>query len=88
MDDPETFVRVAPDCPVDRAVVPVVRGDRKPIHVLQYELLTESPYTLSHEDLIYEVHVRHKGVPPGDATRAELLSKSHPCLRASALPKK
>jgi hypothetical protein len=88
MDDPETFVQVAPDCPVDRAVVPVARGVRKPIHVLQYELLTESPYSLSHEDLLYEVHVRHKGLTPGKEVRDTLLAKPHPCLRASALTKK
>jgi len=85
---------VASDCPATRGVVPVGRGDRKPIHVLQYELLSERPYRLTHADLLFEVHVRHKAIPSDKLkacdrnTREELLNKPHPCLRASLLPKK
>lgn len=90
MTERDLFVQVAPDCPVDRSVVPAVRGDRKSIHVLQYELLTGHPYTLSLEDLIFEVHVRHKEIPKADwpEARAQLFSRPHPCMRASMLPKK
>jgi hypothetical protein len=90
----DTFIKVATDCPTDRGVVPVARGDRKPIHVLQYELLAAHPYRYTHGDLLFEVHARHKAIPAaelrtlGAAIRAELLSKPHPCLRASLLPKK
>jgi hypothetical protein len=90
----DTFIRVATDCPATRGVVPVARGDRKPVHVLQYELLSESPYRYTHGDLLFEVHVRHKAIPAEEVKarareiRAELLAKPHPCLRASLLPKK
>lgn len=88
------FIRVSTDCPADRGIVPVAKGDRKPIHVLQYELLAESPYRYTHEDLIWEVHIRHKGLAEAELEaraaeiRAELFAKPHPCLRASLLPKK
>jgi hypothetical protein len=89
-----TFIQVASDCPATSGVVPVGRDDRKPIHVLQYELLADQPYRLTHADLLFEVHVLHKAVTPdelaerGAEIRAELLEKPHPCLRASLLPKK
>lgn len=89
-----TFIQVAPDCPVTRSVVPTARNESKPIHVIQYELLSEYPYRFTHEDLLFEVHIRHKGIASDDlAARrveiwAELFQKKHPCLRASMLPKK
>jgi hypothetical protein len=90
----DTFITVASDCPVVRGVIPVGKDNRKPVHVLQYELLAERPYGHTHADLLFEVHVRHKSVPAeeiearGEEIRAELLARPHPCLRASLLPKR
>ncbi|KQL46088.1 hypothetical protein AN963_13915 [Brevibacillus choshinensis] len=91
----DTFVQVAQDCPVTVGVVPTTKKNAKPsIHMIQYELLSASPYHYTLEDLIYEVHIRHKEIPVeqveqhGDRIRAELFQKSHPCMRASMLPKK
>ncbi|WP_438447611.1 DUF6157 family protein [Gorillibacterium sp. sgz5001074] len=90
-----SFVLVSPDCPVEHSVEPVVKKDAKPsVHALQYELLSSKPYRYTLDDLIYEVHIRHKEIPAelveaeGERIREELLSKSHPCMRASMLPKK
>lgn len=89
-----TFVQVSKDCPVSRAVVPVARGQRTPIHLIQYDLLSQDPYTYTHQELIFEVHVRRKGIEPSErqARRAEiwqaLFKKGHPCLRTSALTKR
>lgn len=89
------FVKVAPDCPASAGVVPPVKEDAKPsVHALQYMLLSEHPYRYTLDDLIYEVHIRHKAIPleqlelEGAAIREELFRKSHPCMRASMLPKK
>lgn len=89
-----TFIQVADDCPVRSGVVPRAKGEAKSIALLQYELLSEHPYRYTHEDLVFEVHVRHKGVAVGgpdgacaETIRAELFAKSQPCLRASPLPK-
>ena len=90
----DTFIRVATDCPATCGVVPVAKGDHKPVHVLQYELLSEHPYRYTHADLLFEVHVRHKAIPADEREvrvqeiRAELLGKPHPCLRGSLLPKR
>ncbi|HEX6985448.1 MAG TPA: DUF6157 family protein [Planctomycetaceae bacterium] len=90
----DTFILVAPDCPVTSAVVPVAKGERIPVHVLQYDLLTAEPYRYTHEDLVFETFVRREGITAADARarsaeiRAELFRKPHACLRASALPKR
>ncbi|SIN83914.1 hypothetical protein SAMN05444166_1205 [Singulisphaera sp. GP187] len=90
----DTFIQVASDCAVKCGVIPIAKGEHKSIPVLQYELLSTHPYRYTHDDLLYEVHVRHKSVPAEEqkvraqAIRAELLAKPHPCLRASLLPKK
>lgn len=89
-----TFIKVSDDCPVHNSEIPVSKGDKKFAHVLQYELLTSNPYTYGHEELIYEVFVRHKQIPEAtiitdaERIRMELFSKDHPCLRASALIKR
>lgn len=82
----DTFILVADDCPVTTSAVPKPRGTKPTIPVLQYELLSQHPYTYTQQDVIYEVHRRHKG---SDAlSRDELLSTPQPCLRASPLAKK
>lgn len=86
-----TFITVAPDCPVTEGVVPPVRGARKPMHVIQYELISEAPYALTQEDVLWKTHVRHKGLSESEATpeaRRAFLAKPRACLRASALPKR
>jgi len=89
-----TFIMVAPDCPATTGEVPVARGETKSVPVIQYELLSQHPYRFTQDELIFEVHVRHKGIPKAEATRRrvaiwkELSGKPHPCLRASMLPKR
>lgn len=58
-----TFIRVAEDCPEETGVTPMSCRTLPPTHVIQYELLTNEPYKYNHEELLYEVHVRHKQIP-------------------------
>lgn len=88
-----TFILVSQDCPVDTAEVPLPRGVSKPMHLIQYELLQEQPYQYDHEQLIFEVHLRHKDLQSlaADEKKAlweDMFSKGHPCMRASALVKR
>jgi hypothetical protein len=90
----ETFIQVAPDCPVSSAVVPVAKGAGKSVPVLEYELLSGAPYKYTMEELLFEVHVRRSAVPAGElkarreALWAEFFAKPRACLRASTLAKK
>jgi hypothetical protein len=88
-----TFVTVAADCPVEAAETPPRKDENPSVAALQFELLQARPYELTLEDLIYEVHRRREH--PGKLTavqakqiRTVLFSKSHPCMRASPLPKR
>lgn len=92
MEIKDTFVQVAPDCPVTVGVVPTATANTKPsIHLIQYELLSACPYRFTIDELIYEVHLRHKEIPvphtkqERDTIWGELFQKSHPCMRASML---
>jgi len=87
-----TFIHVSADCPVDHSEIPKEKNGKKPVHLIQYELLTKNPYKYDHEHLIFEVYLRHKGLQPAKDEQKELweqlFSKGHPCLRASALIKR
>jgi hypothetical protein len=85
-------VQVAQDCPVTVSVVPTANKNTKPsIHVIQYNLLSAHPYRFTLEDLIYTSG--RKIIPAAQVEQegdriAGLFQKSHPCMRASMLPKK
>ncbi len=89
-----TFIEISPDSSADKASVPTSTRKKKPAHIIQYELLTENPYTFNHEELVFEVYVRHKEIPSAELKQNrdklwhELHSKGHPCMRASTLAKK
>ncbi|MEZ4866139.1 MAG: DUF6157 family protein [Caldilineaceae bacterium] len=90
----DTFIQVASDCPVTRSVIPVAKGEKKPLHLIQYELLTAQPYAYNHEELTFAVYVCHKAIPAAEVAArrdelwAELFQKGHPCMRASMLTKR
>ncbi|MGM0882367.1 MAG: DUF6157 family protein [Bacillota bacterium] len=90
----DTFITVAPDCPAERGMVPPDKKSGKTKPGIEYELVATSPYTYTQEQLLYEVHVRHKEISPevlaerGTQLRDEFFQKPMACLRASMLPKK
>jgi hypothetical protein len=90
----QTFIIVAPDSTVSEGLVPPAKKEGVTKPRIEYELLSSSPYTYTQEELIYEVHIRHKSISEeelkakGTQIRDELFQKSHPCMRASMLPKK
>ena len=94
LDNQNTFVSVSPDCPATAGTVPQAKGGKQTIATLEYGLLTEKPYHYTLPELIFEVHVRHKEIPPAERKKNRqaiwdtLFSKNHACMRASALPKR
>lgn len=89
----ETLIAVADDCPVGESQVPPDRPGTKTVARLQYELLSEHPGALTQEDVLFQTWLlRQEGPRPSEAETARLreafFSKSHPCLRASPLPKR
>ncbi|MGI8589129.1 MAG: DUF6157 family protein [Chloroflexia bacterium] len=89
----QTLIAVAEDCPVAESVVPVERGAKKTVAALQYEMLADSPYVHTQEDVLFNTWLARQEIPEksdaeGAEMRAEFFAKSQACLRASPLPKK
>ncbi|USB31909.1 DUF6157 family protein [Paenibacillus sp. YPG26] len=89
-----TFIVVAPDCPVTASKIPVSSRAKKTAYEIEFDLLSGNPYRYNEKELIYEIHIRHKELEEAyvlnhaDEIWEELFRKPHPCLRASQLPKK
>ena len=89
-----TFITVSPDCPAEFGTVPPDKKGGRTKPSLEYELAAGQPYGYTQEELMFEVHVRHKEIAPeelearGAEIRNEFFSKPMACLRASMLPKK
>ena len=90
----DTFITVAPDSTAKEGIAPPARGEAPTIPQLEFELLSKSPGTWTQQELQFAVHLRREGIAAAEAKsrHGELweafFSKSHACLRASALPKK
>ncbi len=87
----DTFIQAAADSLASAGTIPPIKGDKKTVAVVQYELLSEQPYTYTQEEVLFETHLRHKGLTPEEAERGrlweEFFAVPKACLRASSLPK-
>ncbi len=85
-----TLITVADDCPVTEAVVPP-RNDAKPtIAAEQYRLISEHPYGLTSEEVIFQIYADKQAIPEDErpAAREGYFSVSWACMRTSPLAKK
>jgi hypothetical protein len=48
-----TLIEVADDCPASEGQVPRARGGKKTKAVVEYDLLSEHPYTYTEEDIAF-----------------------------------
>ncbi|MGO2519789.1 MAG: DUF6157 family protein [Microbacterium sp.] len=84
----DTFIAVSEDCPIDHGVEPPI-AENLSIAALHYRLISERPYELTSDDILFETHALRKGIDSDDAAaRAEFFSKGQPCLRSSPLGKR
>lgn len=81
-----TLILVSEDCDAPAGQVP---GRAGTVAALQYEMLKDAPYTMTSDDLVFEVHAHRTGIAEAgrEAARAVFFSKGQPCLRASPLVK-
>jgi hypothetical protein len=90
----DTFITTAPDCPAESGLKPPAKKDGLTKAGIEFELVANQPYAYTQEELLYQVHIRHKGIPEeeleakGTQIRDEFFQKPMPCMRASMLPKK
>ena len=85
-----TLIEIATDCPVTLGDIPPIRGNKKSVANYQYEMLVDSPYQYSSDDVLFTVFALRKGISEEDwpAAREAFFSKDQPCFRASPLPKR
>ena len=86
----DTLIEIADDCPATKAEVPHAKGGKKTKAVLEYEMIANHPYTDTEEDLAFEIYAVLHNIPKvmWSKERQKFLSKGHPHLRVSALPKR
>lgn len=84
-----TFIEVAEDCPSNQGTVPPLRGNKKSIANLQFDMLHEQPYVYTSDEVLFGVYALRKQIS-SDAlaeAREQFFSKGQPCFRASPLTK-
>jgi hypothetical protein len=81
-----TFITVAPDSAAKAGQRP---AKAETIAGMQYSLLQETPYKLTSDDLLFEVHARRNAIADADRAheRQAFLAKPQACLRTSPLVK-
>jgi hypothetical protein len=85
-----TLITVADDCAVTEAVVPP-RNDAKPtVAAEQYRLISEHPYGLTSEEVIFQIYADKHAIPEDErpAAREEYFSVGRACMRTSPLAKR
>ncbi|MBT2485174.1 MULTISPECIES: DUF6157 family protein [unclassified Microbacterium] len=84
-----TFIAVAPDCPVVVAEAPPVTATPT-VAALQFELISEHPYEMTSDEILFAVHAIRNSI--SEAERAvgweRFFAKDQACLRASPLGKR
>ena len=85
-----TLIEIAEDCPVMVGEIPPLRGNKKSVANLQFELLQAHPYEFSSDNVLFSVFATRKEIPQEALAeqRAIFFSKGQPCFRASPLTKR
>ncbi len=84
-----TFIAVAPDCPVEAGTPPPSRKTPSASE-RAFAMVFAAPYAHTSDDVLFTVFADRKNIPPEqrDAARAAFFAKPQACMRASDLAKK
>lgn len=84
------FIAIAPDCAAQAPETPPHDPDRPSIAALQFALLSDHPYEMTSDDLIFAVHALRTGLarPERERARHQYFAQDRACLRASPLSKR
>lgn len=82
-----TLITIAPDSPTPKSVVPDL--SKASVASQQYQWITEEPYQLTSDDVIFRRVAEKDAIPTGDRQEAqkEYFQKGRACLRTSPLAK-
>lgn len=84
-----TFIEVAEDTKYLSGTVPPIKGDKKTVAVMQYELISKNPYQFTSDDVFFQVFAERNDLTQAEkkTARETFFSKGQPCFRASPLTK-
>jgi len=84
------FIAVADDCPVAQAEIPPLKGDKKTVANLQYEILSKHPYEFTSDDVLFQVFAERHDLTKAEWKKARdvFFSKGQPCFCTSPLTKR
>ena len=85
-----TFIEVAEDCPLNRAAIPTLKGDKKSVANMQFEMLYENPYKFTSDDIFFQIFAVRNELTKSEyeTEREKFFSKGQACFRASPLTKR
>ncbi|SEN88916.1 hypothetical protein SAMN05216436_12436 [bacterium A37T11] len=85
-----TLIEVADDCPLNKAEIPPMKQTGKTVANLHFELLNDSPYKFTSDDVIFSTYAARQDIPEFEwkQERQRFFSKGQACLRSSPLTKR
>ncbi|MCB9310487.1 MAG: hypothetical protein H6567_10560 [Lewinellaceae bacterium] len=83
------FIEIADDCKTDKGEMPPIKGEKKTVANLQFDMLYENPYKYTSDEVLFSVFAIRNEVDKSEMTeqREHYFSKGQPCFRASPLTK-
>ena len=85
-----TMIQIADDSPATSGEIPPVKGDKKSVANIQYDMISKNPYAYTSDDVLFHVYAERNDLANSelDKAREVFFSKGQPCLRASPLTKR
>ena len=86
----DTFIEIADDSPATSGEVPPLKGDKKSVANIEFEMVKKHPYKFTSDDVLFRVYAERKDLAESELekARAEFFSKGQACMRASPLTKR
>jgi hypothetical protein len=71
-------------------VIPPLKGDKKTVANMQFEILNKAPYQYTSDEVLFQVFANRNDLTHEEFAQAksEFFSKGQPCFRASPLTKR
>ena len=84
-----TFIEIAEDSKTTRGEMPPIKGEKKTVANLQFDMLYENPYKYTSDEVLFGVFAKRKEFSDGEMAeqKEHYFSKGQPCFRASPLTK-
>ena len=85
-----TFIEIAEDCPTDKGEMPPIKGEKKTMANLQFDMVYENPYQHTSDEVLFGVFAIRKELETDELAeqKEHWFSKGQPCFRASPLTKR